>query len=80
LDRQCSHEWEFILTSSKVVSTRKTFYEVLLQPDVSVAIHFGTFALGDDGEVEPVRELREALDNQISNFWILEHGEGRYVD
>ena len=43
-------------------------------------IHFGTFALGDDGEVEPVRELREALDNQISNFWILEHGEGRYVD
>lgn len=52
----------------------------LLQPDVSVAIHFGTFALGDDGEVEPVRELRGALDNQISNFWILEHGEGRYVD
>ena len=52
----------------------------LLQPDVSVAIHFGTFALGDDGEVEPVRELREALDNQTSNFWILEHREGRYLD
>ena len=52
----------------------------LLQPDVSVAIHFGTFALGDDGEVEPVRELQEALDNQISNFWILEQGEGRYVN
>jgi L-ascorbate metabolism protein UlaG (beta-lactamase superfamily) len=52
----------------------------LLQPDASVAIHFGTFALGDDGEMEPVRELREALGNQISNFWILEHGEGRYID
>jgi L-ascorbate metabolism protein UlaG (beta-lactamase superfamily) len=52
----------------------------LLQPYASVAIHFGTFALGDDGEVEPVRELREALGNQISNFWILEHGEGRYVN
>lgn len=52
----------------------------LLQPDASVAIHFGTFALGDDGEAEPVRELREALGNQISDFWILEHGEGRYVD
>ena len=52
----------------------------LLQPDVSVAIHFGTFALGDDGEAEPVRELREALGDQISNFWVLEHGEGRYVD
>lgn len=52
----------------------------LLQPEASVAIHFGTFALGDDGEAEPVRDLREALGNQISNFWILEHGEGRYVD
>ena len=52
----------------------------LLQPNASVAIHFGTFALGDDGEVEPVRELREALDQQISNFWVLEHGEGRTVD
>jgi len=51
-----------------------------LEPDASVAIHFGTFALGDDGETEPVRDLREALGNQSSNFWILEHGEGRYID
>jgi L-ascorbate metabolism protein UlaG (beta-lactamase superfamily) len=52
----------------------------LLQADVSVAIHFGTFALADDGEAEPVRELQEALGNQISNFWVLEHGEARHVD
>ena len=52
----------------------------LLQPDASVAIHFGTFALGDDGEVEPVRELQKALDNQTSNFWVLDHGEGRTLD
>jgi L-ascorbate metabolism protein UlaG (beta-lactamase superfamily) len=52
----------------------------LLQPDASVAIHFGTFALADDGEAEPVRELQEALGNQISNFWVLEHGEGRDID
>ena len=52
----------------------------LLRPSVSVAIHFGTFALGDDGEVEPVRDLREALGNQSSNFWVLEHGEGRDID
>ena len=52
----------------------------LLQPEASVAIHFGTFALGDDGEVEPVRDLQKALDNQVSNFWVLEHGEGRFVD
>jgi L-ascorbate metabolism protein UlaG (beta-lactamase superfamily) len=49
----------------------------LLQPDASVAIHFGTFALGDDGEVQPVRELQKALYNQASNFWILDHGDGR---
>lgn len=52
----------------------------LLQPEASVAIHFGTFALGDDGEVEPVRDLQKALDNQVSNFWVLEHGEGCFVD
>lgn len=44
------------------------------------AIHFGAFALCDDGEAEPVRELQEALGNQISNFWILEHGEEHYVE
>lgn len=52
----------------------------LLQPDFSIAIHFGTFALGDDGETEPVRQLQSALGDQFSNFWILEHGEGRDVD
>ncbi len=52
----------------------------LLKPNVSVAIHFGTFALGDDGEFEPLVELKAALpeeENGNSNFWVLEHGEGR---
>src|SRR6266498_1566687 len=54
----------------------------LLEPRVSMAIHFGTFALGDDGEFEPVANLREALsykDKSDSHFWILDHGEGRDV-
>jgi L-ascorbate metabolism protein UlaG (beta-lactamase superfamily) len=54
----------------------------LLEPRVSMAIHFGTFALGDDGEFEPVLKLREALSNKDeidSRFWVLEHGEGRDV-
>jgi L-ascorbate metabolism protein UlaG (beta-lactamase superfamily) len=54
----------------------------MLESRVSVAIHFGTFALGDDGEFEPVRKLREALndnDKSDSRFWVLEHGEGRDV-
>ncbi|HEY0722403.1 MAG TPA: MBL fold metallo-hydrolase, partial [Pyrinomonadaceae bacterium] len=49
-----------------------------LQPRVSMAIHFGTFALGDDGELEPVLQLREASNND-SDVWVLEHGEGRDV-
>ncbi len=54
----------------------------LLEPRVSMAIHFGTFALVDDGEFEPVANLREALsykDKSDSHFWILDHGEGRDV-
>lgn len=49
-----------------------------LKPRVSMAIHFGTFALGDDGEFEPVAELRQALKTE-SSFWVLELGEGRDV-
>jgi len=54
----------------------------VLAAGVSMAIHFGTFALGDDGELEPVVRLREALANNEKNdssFWVLEHGEGRDV-
>jgi len=49
----------------------------MLKPSVSMAIHFGTFALGDDGELEPVAKLRESRSDE--SFWILEHGEGRDV-
>jgi L-ascorbate metabolism protein UlaG (beta-lactamase superfamily) len=48
----------------------------------SMAIHFGTFPLGDDGEHEPVNELRAALeDNQLTeeDFWVPGFGEGRRV-
>jgi L-ascorbate metabolism protein UlaG (beta-lactamase superfamily) len=48
----------------------------------SMAIHFGTFPLGDDGEHEPVEELREALEeNRLTgeDFWVPGFGEGRRV-
>ena len=54
----------------------------ILDAGVSMAIHFGTFALGDDGEFEPVMNLREALVEKgqaNSPFWVLEPGEGRDV-
>jgi L-ascorbate metabolism protein UlaG (beta-lactamase superfamily) len=49
----------------------------------SIAVHFGTFALGDDGEYDPVRELSVALaekalaENGNPPFLVLDQGEGR---
>ena len=54
----------------------------ILDAEVSMAIHFGTFPLGDDGEFEPVTKLREVLSREgqdRSPFWVLERGEGRDV-
>lgn len=52
-----------------------------LEATASVAIHFGTFALADDGEDEPPRALAEALAGSpdASRFWVLGFGEGRNV-
>ena len=46
----------------------------------SVPMHYGTFDLGDDGELEPVEHLRRAIGEAGNpNIAILEHGEGREV-
>lgn len=46
----------------------------------SVAMHFGTFPLADDGEGEPVEELGRAVQDAPGiRFWVLGFGEGRDV-
>lgn len=47
----------------------------------SIGIHFGTFRLADDGEDEPVNELRRAFDARkpSSPFITLASGEGRDI-
>jgi len=48
----------------------------------SLAIHYGTFRLADDGQQEPLQALQQALSNHNSpslRFWSLGFGEGRYV-
>jgi L-ascorbate metabolism protein UlaG (beta-lactamase superfamily) len=47
----------------------------------SIAIHFGTFHLADDGEDEPVIELQRAMDQEKERlrFWTLDPGEGRDI-
>jgi L-ascorbate metabolism protein UlaG (beta-lactamase superfamily) len=53
-----------------------------LETRVSVASHFGTFALADDGDDEAVEEMRNLLRHarmRGTEFWILGFGEGRQV-
>jgi len=53
-----------------------------LRASTSVAIHFGTFRLGDDGQDEAPRRLAEVLEASPPprpRFWILGFGEGRDV-
>lgn len=44
----------------------------------SIACHFGTFPLADDGENEPIEELKVALSKEnisLSEFMVLDNGE-----
>ena len=45
-----------------------------LQAGTSIAMHFGTFPLADDGQDEPARALGEQ-----EHFWVLPFGAGRDV-
>jgi L-ascorbate metabolism protein UlaG (beta-lactamase superfamily) len=45
-----------------------------LRARTSIPVHYGTFALGDDGEDDPLIELRQAMGDAA--FVILDHGEG----
>ena len=52
----------------------------VLEAEISVAMHFGTFPLADEGMDRPVEELDEALARaQVTreSFWVLGFGEGR---
>lgn len=53
----------------------------ILDAREAMAIHFGTFALADDGEREPANRLRAALrgEPEAQRFWIPVEGEGRAI-
>ena len=51
-----------------------------LRASTSVAMHFGTFPLADDGRWEPTEELAAVLGTRNHpSFWVLSQGEGRWV-
>ena len=50
---------------------------MILDPALSIPMHYGTFNLGDDGEMQPLDDLRASLAvNHVKNFRILDFGEG----
>jgi L-ascorbate metabolism protein UlaG (beta-lactamase superfamily) len=53
----------------------------ILEAQVTVPVHWGTFSLGDDGQDEPPQVLEAYLRHMDDppNFWILDFGEGRDV-
>jgi L-ascorbate metabolism protein UlaG (beta-lactamase superfamily) len=53
----------------------------ILNSQTSVAMHFGTFALADDSETEPIRRLNACLGGaqDSGEFWTLSEGESRNV-
>lgn len=50
----------------------------ILRASTSIATHFGTFSLADDGETDPIDRLRAALaaDSKDPAFWVISEGEG----
>jgi L-ascorbate metabolism protein UlaG (beta-lactamase superfamily) len=50
----------------------------ILGAQLSVPMHYGTFNLGDDGELEPLADLKRAIDaaGGVPSIRVLAHGEG----
>lgn len=54
-----------------------------IQTKRSVGIHWGTFALANEHYLEPPAKLKEALERyglQSEDFFVLKHGESRYLN
>ncbi len=64
------------MTPDQAVQARR-----ILEAATAIGIHYGTFALADDGFADPPQRLRLALDGSADaeRFWLLSEGEGRLV-
>lgn len=64
------------MTPEQAVETRR-----ILGAATAIGIHYGTFALADDGYADPQQRLARALHGarDASQFWLLQEGDGRLV-
>jgi L-ascorbate metabolism protein UlaG (beta-lactamase superfamily) len=64
------------MTPDQAVEARR-----ILEAATAIGIHYGTFALADDGFADPPQRLSTALAGsaEAEHFWLLPEGEGRLV-
>jgi len=64
------------MTPKQAVEARR-----IVDAATAIGIHYGTFALADDGYADPPRHLRDALDGapDAERFWLLPEGGGRLI-
>lgn len=76
-----AYEPEWFMGPVHMTPEQAVAVKEMVGAEVAVAIHFGTFALADDGETAPVERLQSALAqaSQPHHFWVLAEGEGRQV-
>lgn len=73
---------EWFMSGVHVSPAEALAAHVTLGAGTSVAMHFGTFLLGDDGQDQPAAVLQAAIDQHPiprPRFWVLDFGEGREV-
>ena len=73
---------EWFMKEAHMSPTEAIDAHLRLRAHTSMAIHFGTFHLGDDGETESVERWYDAIkanNMNDSQLWVLDFGEGRNV-
>ncbi len=71
-----------ILGPNHISPEEAVWAHIALNAKTSVPMHYGTFAQGDDGETEPVTQLRDTLkryEGLAERFWVLDEGQGREI-
>ena len=76
-----AYEPEWFMGPMHMTPEQAVAVKDMVRAEVAVAVHFGTFALADDGETAPVERLQSALaqTSEPHHFWVLAEGEGRQV-
>ena len=73
-----AYEPEWFMGTIHMTPEQAVHAHAILGASVSIATHFGTFSLADDGETDPVDRLRKALigSRRSGSFFVPEEGEG----